>query len=328
MSWEIAKNAIDYSIKQCKQHEIEHIQLSFHGQGEPTLSWVVFCKAVDYFSCECSLKGLKGTINLTTNGTFSGDKVEYLKSHDVQLTISMDCCSANLDKLRPTITGKSTLKLLENTLYNLESHQLSFGIRGTVTELNVSEMSDLVNFLSKYKMCESIHFQPLILSGRAKNEKLEKSFYDRYVENFEDAKSLGIRKGLNVVCSGSEVNDRPDTFCSAIGRNLNFCISAEGLISSCFEQLDFNDDVPFIYGKLTTDSVDIIRDKYIHLKKNFKLREMCYRCFLLPTCRGDCPSRRSYSDDLTCYLNRKIAKTNLFVMSLQSKFENKDNSQI
>lgn len=86
MNFEIAKKAVDYYYAHSKNTEIASI--SFYG-GEPLLEFEMIKKVVAY--CEKKFAGKQLNINMTTNATLlTVEIMEFLQSHKVNLTISLD----------------------------------------------------------------------------------------------------------------------------------------------------------------------------------------------------------------------------------------------
>jgi|GEM_PF-2585454 len=328
MSWEIAQKATDYSVRYCLEQKIKNFSLTFHGQGEPTLNWNLLKKASEYYKKQCIEHGFVPQIMLMTNGVLSKQKIVFLKENNVEAGISMDCSSETLDKLRPMANGKSLLYILNNTLKMFDELEYNFGIRATVTDLNVDEMEDFVHYLSQFKACTSVKFEPVAMSGRAFNSTLKDDFSDRFILNFFKAKRAALRNGLTVTHAASQLDSQRTAFCKAIGNNLNFCVSASGAVSSCYEHLkDTDDNNPFVYGKYTNGNFSISENKRLELKKKNPLAAECESCFISTTCCGDCHSKcfsKEEKNQKKCYINREIAKIDLYFLSL-SKLENPKN---
>lgn len=321
MSWELAKLAIDYISERCVQNKLKNFSLSFHGQGEPTLNWKLLCQAVEYSTQKCEEYSLNPEISLVTNGLIDKKQIEYLKKYSIKTTISMDCSTETLNLLRPMRNGEDILPKLINTLENFQSLNFDFNIRSTVSDLNVFEMIDFIKFLSNYTNCKKIKFELITLEGRAKNTKLSDDLYENFVSNFHKAETEANIRNVNV-SYGNLGETQRDTFCNSIGKNLNYCVSTKGMVSSCYEHLGDNLNDPFIYGRYENGELTLFKHKYDSLLNKEPLKDECKKCFLATTCAGGCYSRISLNPML-CYVNREIIKKNLFTVAT-SKLNNED----
>lgn len=108
MSWETAKNAIDFLWK----HSVDsaNINIAFYG-GEPLLQMPIIERAIEY--SEKLFEGKKLTFNITTNGTLlDKDKILYFQKHSVALTISLDGTKEVNDKNRVFKNGDGTYEIV------------------------------------------------------------------------------------------------------------------------------------------------------------------------------------------------------------------------
>lgn len=331
MPWNLAQSAIDYAVAQCVTQGLQNISLAFHGEGEPTLNWNVLSRAVDRFQTKCREHDLQGTVSLTTNGLISTHQIQFLQDNKIHTTISMDSHTNSLNLLRPMRNGRSLLPNLLRTLRKCELQHLDFSIRSTVTPLNVKEMKEFVLFLEGFKHCMAVQFEPLAAKGRACEVQLDDAFYETFVEHFFDARTVGICVGLEVVHASSQLSKKRKTFCHAVGKDMNFCVSADGIVSSCYEHLDSSAANKFFYGRYEDGSFEIIRDASIRLECAGGIKSECKTCYLASTCAGDC-----YADKdkygRRCYINRQIAKRELLFLCLgniivsESKAQSKEDN--
>ncbi len=313
MPWDLVKNSIDYAIKGGVNNGLKTISLNFHGQGEPTLSWDILCRAVDYHQEQCRKHELDYDISLSTNGLINSQQIRFFKEHNIDTLFSMDTHKKELNFLRPMRNGDELLPHLIETLEKCESIGLDFSIRGTITPVNVRDMKDFVNFLSSFKHCKQVHFEPVAKKGRAYLSKLDDIFYEDYIANFCEARVQGLRQGIDVMHASSQLCSRRKTFCGARAADMNFCVSATGTISSCYEHMDDNEGNSFFYGRYTDGIFCINYDKINELIKAGELKNKCIDCFLSTTCAGGCCADK---DERRCYVNREIAKNELFLISL------------
>jgi len=315
MPWSLAEQSIDYAITECMNRDLKRISLSFHGQGEPSLSWRTLCRATNYFSQQCRDHGLHGTISLTTNGLINDRQIRFLAANRVQTAISMDSHTESLNALRPMRSGKKLLPCLLRTLRKCESLDLDYSVRGTITPLNVQDMPAFVGFLSKFTHCKEVQFEPLAAKGRASTVSLDDRFYDDYIAAFCAARREGIRNRVNVVHAAAQLEHTRSSFCHAAGKDISFCVSATGTVSSCYEHMDDTPDNRFAYGKYQDGAFCIRPDRRASLRNAVQLKTQCDGCYLSTTCAGDCYADKD-QNGRRCYVNRGIARSEMFLLSL------------
>lgn len=86
MSWEVAKESIDFLFEHSK--DSEEVYLSFYG-GEPLLNFALIKQSVEY--AERIFDTKKVIYNMTTNGSIlSNEILEFLVKHHFYLLISLD----------------------------------------------------------------------------------------------------------------------------------------------------------------------------------------------------------------------------------------------
>ena len=148
---------------------------------------------------------------------------------------------------------------------------------------------------------------------------------DNFINKFKDIANSWKQSGRYVGYSGCRIDGLRSSFCGGYGSALNFCVSTEGLVSSCYEVLDENDYRTnlFAYGKYnrTTKSFEI-NEKKVKYLYNITVDRMsrCKDCFAKWNCGGHCIAKIAL-DSLDCILddtpnyrckiNREIAKMEL-----------------
>lgn len=104
MSWEIAKQAVDFLL----DHSVdcESVNIGFYG-GEPLIEFSLIKKVIDY--AEKIFIGKEVTFSITTNATLLNEDIIYFfAQHNVNLLISLDGPKAINDKGRVFADGRGT----------------------------------------------------------------------------------------------------------------------------------------------------------------------------------------------------------------------------
>jgi uncharacterized protein len=116
MTWETAKQAIDFYIKHSLDSESRSV--GFYG-GEPLLQFELISKIVEYTEQQAQGKSL--VFHMTTNGSLLTDKVvSFLVEHDFQLLISIDGREESHDRNRVFKNGKGTFETIMKNLRGIK----------------------------------------------------------------------------------------------------------------------------------------------------------------------------------------------------------------
>jgi uncharacterized protein len=280
---------------------------------------------------------------VVTNGILKNNQISFFAEHDISVSLSMDSATHSMEQQRPMRNGGSSLEHVMRSIRTFEEKSVNYSIRSTVTPLNVSEMCHFVGFLKAQTQCNYLHFEPVFKVGRARDRNIDDvGIMASFIKNFHQARDEGIRQGINVTYSTCRLDGLRSSFCGAYGANLNFCVSTEGLVSSCFEVLDESDaraDI-FIYGKYngTTQKFEF-NEKCLERILNLNVNKMkrCRDCYVKFNCGGDCIAKASLqgmahlTDDRPlerCVANRATNKDELVrKLFMQKSFADPDHSQ-
>jgi uncharacterized protein len=115
MSWEIAKQSIDFLI----EHSISatNLNIGFYG-GEPLMNFDLIKKCMEY--AESHITGKEIGYSMTTNGSLLTDEiVEELLKRNFKLTISIDGPKDIQDANRVMVNGNGTFDIVYNNIVRL-----------------------------------------------------------------------------------------------------------------------------------------------------------------------------------------------------------------
>jgi uncharacterized protein len=321
MEWELARAAVQVTVGNAQEQGYSTYELDFHGQGEPTANWPVLRRAVRLAEDECSRRGLTPRFSLVTNGVLTRRQVAFLASHRVRVGLSMDGLRSTMEAQRPLRSGRSSFDRVVRTLRAFETADIDFTVRGTVTELSVGAMTEFVSFLGAQTRCRFVDFEPVFGVGRAADNRLDGvPLMDRFVASMRQCRDEGSRYGVEVGFSTCRLDGLRRTFCSGYGPDLNFCVSTEGLVSSCYEVLESSDPraAIFVYGRFERASGRFVLDPdRLRLLRELTVEKMgrCGDCYVKWNCGGDCLAKAALAgpqrltDDAPldrCMANRAI----------------------
>lgn len=110
MSWQTARQALDFAFEQSRQQAAltarpPTCQLGFFG-GEPLLEWDLLQRASDYAGAEAERRGIRLKRTVTTNMSLLGEtEATWLLANRFFVGLSLDGNRQMHDALRPTVSG-------------------------------------------------------------------------------------------------------------------------------------------------------------------------------------------------------------------------------
>ncbi len=316
MSNELVEDSINVIIKNAVDKKEKGIKVSFHGEGEPTANWNLFQRAIEYSKKKAMEHGIDVGYTMSTNGIWTDIQREYISKHFKNLSISMDGIDDVQNIQRPLANGDKSYSIVLDSIKYLENKGVDVGIRSTILESSIPKMKSFIDLISSSTKCKWLHFEPMFNTGRGIDLRVSNRYYDDFIQSYLECADYGRIKGIKIAYSGCKDKNFSYHFCNATGEDLNFFISTNGNVSSCYEVSDFShmQSCRFIYGKYDTNSRTFIFD-------NEKLRALisssvfdyqaCNNCFAKYHCAGDCLMRSSQYDkesDRTkrCKINKEL----------------------
>ena len=206
MPWEIATAAIRYGLGNCIDAELTEFEVEFHGEGEQTANWPLFVRTIAEIERQCAEAKIRPVLSIVTNGMLNETKVAFLAAHSVGVGLSLDGLKATMDYQRPTRKGDSSFNHVMEAVRLFDTYGIEFKIRSTVTDLNLPEMADFVEFVKTHTTSRFIQFEPVCQEGRALDTGVAES---EVVRHFPDAylaaQEEGRREGVKVNFASSAV---------------------------------------------------------------------------------------------------------------------------
>ncbi|MCX6745264.1 MAG: radical SAM protein [Candidatus Parcubacteria bacterium] len=293
MPWLVAKNAIDFAVDNALKQQKKAIVLEFHGGGEPTFNWPVLQQAIIYFREKVNNLGIKPLVKITSNGTLAPDKLAWLAKQINGFCLSFDGFKEIQDLQRPLKNGGSSFDKVYSTAKFLTERGIRFIIRVTVTEHNVMQLPQLVEFFCENFGNSIIDLEPLYYCGRCVSTSAIPPLPDVFIEQFIKAKKVAQNFNTEISFSGFNLTKLRRAFCGVTYPN--FIVLPTGYITSCTEISDSQNPLAdlFIYGKQNDDSFTLDQNKIRQLKALGKrIQQDCQDCFCQYHCAGDCLAKK------------------------------------
>ena len=262
---------------------------SFIGGGEPFVTWDIIEWSINYINSHKANED-KVSFSITTNTTlFNEHSIKFCKEHNIHIGVSFEIVKEIQDNQRPFYkSDASTFDVIHKNLGLLIENGISFGIRSTITKLNVALMPKMVNFVAdNYPNQKRLHFEQVTDPSQNNTE-----FYNEFVEYFFKAREIGKKRGVEVYNSISNSVFRiRERFC-----NGETCITPTGSIVACHRISSEKDKdyTTFNYGQIDTDSLSFDMLKYQrYLDFAHEKMPKCNGCYAYWHCAGICPMERT-----------------------------------
>ncbi len=302
MTFEVAKNAIDYHFQDIKDENCGYV-VTFLG-GEPLLKYDLVKEIINYCQQIAQKNQIKIWYQLTTNGSLlTEEQCKFFKTVPFQLTLSVDGDKEMHDISRISKTGKSTYHLVQDKFKLFQKYFPSRAPHIVVSPFNIHKLKEGIDYLfqqgfnqisanfsmtgddywnkKRLKLCdeELKKVCDLIKEKTARNQKLMVGRIHKII----------VRKALH--------NKRGNYVCQAARKGLT--VSANGKICLChrFLNMDVSPQFSkkqgdFIFGEIKKGFCLSKKKEKLHvlLKKQTKenLYEDCQKCKYYNFCEPPC----------------------------------------
>lgn len=289
MDWPVATKAIDFILQNAAQRKVPYAQVGFNGGGEPTATFALLRKVVDYSRREAARHQTEVRFGMASNGYYSDSVSEYVDDNFSHVAISLDGPQDIHDAHRPNLAGTGSFERVFSNAKRLhDSGKIkNFNIRATVSALSVDRLEEIVRFFLAEFPRAGYAFMPLNRLGRGETCSLAPPAQEAYVDQFARIlleKELCPLDQLFFMCG--TLSTVRSTFCDAFS-GPGFNLSVDGRLTACQR-----DNLPneFYFGSV--DPVSGIEVDYDCLNRQKELRietdDTCIDCFAKYHCGGEC----------------------------------------
>lgn len=289
----------------------DKLNVTFSGGGDPTLSLGKVRTIVEMMRARSESLNIPITFGMVCNGSMiHSEDISFLRDSIDDVVISFDVIPEIHDLQR------SHYHIVAETMRRLTDNGIKYGLRSTITPLNVERMDEMVETLHRdFPQCRSIAAEVVFDPEMWNNETELSDFHDRFVDNFFKARQLADSYGISL---GNTIEMSSDGL-KARACEGKVVVTPDGKLTACSRAAtsgDHNYD-DLLFGDVTEDGVkyDSARyDEIMSVRAN-RFKE-CDGCFARYHCGGGCMlARLSYSPAqmaLHCDLTRKILKYKIF----------------
>lgn len=315
MPLSIAKQGIDFIIQNAVELNHSHIEIAYHGGGEPSVNWRVLVDSLDYARRQADKFERQVMANLASNGILNQQQLQWITQNIQGVSLSYDGPVAQ-DQHRLTISGQGSNSQVVRSMRYFEAAEFPYGVRMTVTADQLPYLAESIEYICSQHKPAQILVEPSYNMGRWQNAASAET--KQFVQNFRDAQKIARIHGHELLFSAARVGTITNHFCGV--SQDNFSLSTSGNVSACYEVFSEdskNADV-FFYGKFNDQSKQYQFDvERLNRLRNLAVqnREYCQNCFAKWSCAGDCYNKflsenqeQEFSGSQRCFITQELSK--------------------
>lgn len=318
MPFETAKKGIDFIITNAVKKGEKHIEVAFHGGGEPTVNWMVIAESFSYMKEQAEKSGLTMSAGLASNGVLKDSQIDWIIQNLNSVSLSFDGTPEVHDQHRITIQGKGSSEKIIHTIRRFDAANFTYGLRLTVTKDHIEKLPESVQYICENFKPVRIQVEPSYQIGRWKDAPSAET--EDFIRAYRKAQELAKEYGFEIFYSAARLGLLTNHFCGITQDT--FALSPDGNVSACYEvfseDLRFSD--VFFYGKPDPNGGYTFNlDALNHLRKQaVQHRDFCQGCFAKWHCAGDCYHKsltvngtKEFTGSDRCHITRELTKDQL-----------------
>lgn len=290
MPFEVAKNAIDFVVKQSKKRK--NIEVDFFG-GEPLMAFDTVKQTVEYARSIEEKCGKKFRFTITTNGVLLDQEIrDYINENMDNVVLSLDGRPEVNDEMRRTVNQKGSYEVIVpkyQALVKDRDPKKDYYARGTFTSKNLDFAEDVLHIANQG--FDRLSVEPVTSEPGTgydlKEEDLPKIFaeYDRLCDIMEERRKDG--KPFTFFHFMVDLEQGPCVIKRLRGCGAGYeyvAVTPEGDIYPCHQ---FVGKPEYRQGSVMDGTFDMdIAKKFAAL--NIYTREKCKDCWAKFYCSGGC----------------------------------------
>lgn len=282
--------------------EIQSVRLSFDYGGEPVCQLKALENISEYFRKTCNKYGRQPTVEITTNCAWHESLLQRILSATDEVIVSIDGYKELHEKYRIHRSEGSVFSTIMNNAKSIYCSGKLKQISSVVTEDTLADVEHYINFLRENFPNGSVRMSPVIVTGDAENNGIERIPFSYWIKFTNTARNLANGK-LKILDTKPEksLTTMHHYGCEHMQMTNWFCW-LDGKITCC---TDRDTDI-YVIGILDNHVLKMDYEKMSSfIEKNYVENIVkCDKCLAKYYCAGGCPSFR----DGTLNCNRRIEK--------------------
>ena len=258
------------------------LSLVFSGGGDPVLSFDIFRDAVLYAEDRAAAQGIQVDVSIVTNGsTLTDEYVRFIREHQIGLVVSFDILEEVHNKQR------SHYDVVASTIDYLCDNDIPFGLRATITPLNVCRQEEMVEELHRrFPKVKSAAFEAVLNKNLFDSVAQLNDFYLDFQTHLFRAMALGRSFGIMI---GNTVVDNVNC-CKQRACLGKLVATPFGKLTACSRLSSDKEEhfQNFVYGSIAEDHLAVDNEKYHQIMQHNNEVAGCSSCIAKWHCSGGC----------------------------------------
>jgi uncharacterized protein len=293
MSLELAREAIDAYIRLLHAIRKTRLEVHFFG-GEPFYAWETVFFAVEYARLQAARQGLDTHFEVITNGIFNTRLAHWIASHFDTVVLSLDGFAEIQEKQRPALNRHPTYPSILRNARILADGEAELALRACITQDNVEQMVGYATWAAETLHPSSICFETMGESSLSRRNGLEVADAYRFVKNFQAAKRILEKKGIQAILSTDASMELQSSFCP-VGKDA-LIVSPDGSVDACYWLKDkWQDNGLDLHLGQVNNQGFLLEPGALQRARGAILinKDACQNCLCQYICAGGCHVRRA-----------------------------------
>jgi uncharacterized protein len=315
MPIDVARQGIDFVVRNAALLGAPGFALAFHGGGEPTLNWKVLTGAWAHACRRADEHALQLSASTATNGVLNEVQIGWITAHLQSASVSFDGLPEVHDRHRPLANGKGSSERVLHTLARFDAAAFRYGIRVTVTADQIQRLPESIDFICRESSAAHIQVEPAYRMGRWREAPTAET--ELFIAAFRAAREVANGHRRTLSYSAARVGLLTRHFCGV--SQDSFALSPKGQVSACYEVFSEHSDFAerFFYAHPADDGHYRFDVERLHALRRLSVEHQpfCQGCFAKWHCAGDC-HRNALSVDATgdfqgsdrCHVTRALTR--------------------
>jgi uncharacterized protein len=288
MSYQMAAKAVDWYVNILKQQNRKNLEIHFFG-GEPMMARDVIEVAIQRARLLAIEHNMVTSFEISTNGQYNESDARFLGKYFNNVILSLDGFEEFQEKHRPLKGSKNSFKNASKTASIISNSNAELSIRCCISQLNVSKMEEITEWLCSTYRLFAINFEILCSTAKTGSLGLFPPDPVDFAIHFQKSREIAEQYSIKLVYA-SDISQQPLISSCPVGKDTAI-VSRDGRISNCYLMPEKWQSVglDLDFGQVQTNGEVHIEDENVNnIRKMVENKPRCSKCFCQWSCAGGC----------------------------------------